>query len=124
MGVDAISSTLSRNGNVLLPVDGAGRVLELLITLDQHWASIRPNAPLVLYACFPRFVYSTNYYLSLSQMAYNTVESARGHLEWMSDAIMKRFVGLRENAFAFRHVHILHDIEELKVRPIVHEDAC
>lgn len=32
---DAILNTLRTNGNVLLPVDTAGRVLELLLILEQ-----------------------------------------------------------------------------------------
>lgn len=38
MTTDTTMKTLRGDGNVLLPTDTAGRVLELLLTLDQHWA--------------------------------------------------------------------------------------
>lgn len=114
--LEAISSTISRNGNVLLPVDSAGRVLELLLTLDQHWTASRPNAPLILCVNQLFYLFWRLFAPSLSHTAFNTAENARGHLEWMSDAVLKRFVTNRDNAFAFRHVNIAHDIEELKVQ--------
>ena len=41
-------STLRGDGNVLLPVDTAGRVLELVLLLEGHWAEHRLTYPLVL----------------------------------------------------------------------------
>jgi cleavage and polyadenylation specificity factor subunit 2 len=35
--LDAVMATLRGDGNVLLPVDSAGRVLELVLLLDRHW---------------------------------------------------------------------------------------
>jgi cleavage and polyadenylation specificity factor subunit 2 len=35
--VDTVLSTLRADGNVLLPVDSAGRVLELVLLLDKYW---------------------------------------------------------------------------------------
>lgn len=46
---ESIAKTTRQNGNVLLPVDSAGRVLELLLLLDAHWAHARHTLPLVLY---------------------------------------------------------------------------
>jgi hypothetical protein len=34
---DSIMQTLESGGNALLPVDTAGRVLELLLVLHQYW---------------------------------------------------------------------------------------
>ena len=34
-----VRDTLRRGGNVLLPVDTAGRVLELIILLEEFWQS-------------------------------------------------------------------------------------
>jgi len=39
--------TLKGDGNVLLPTDTAGRVLELLLTFDQHWAYAFPLSRLI-----------------------------------------------------------------------------
>jgi len=35
--IDPLMAALRAGGNVLLPVDTAGRVLELLLLLDSHW---------------------------------------------------------------------------------------
>ena len=35
--VEYVMAALRRDGNVLLPVDASGRVLELLLILDKHW---------------------------------------------------------------------------------------
>lgn len=35
--LDAVLSTLRGDGSVLLPVDSAGRVLELILLLERHW---------------------------------------------------------------------------------------
>ena len=41
-------------------------------------------------------------------MANNTIEFAKSQLEWMSDAIMKKFDNNRENQFAFQYVNIYY----------------
>jgi hypothetical protein len=38
----------------------------------------------------------------LTHEAYNTIEFAKGLLEWMSDAIQKKFDNNRENTFNFK----------------------
>lgn len=41
--IDTIQKTLRANGNVLLPVDTAGRVLELIQILEWvSWGKIKP----------------------------------------------------------------------------------
>ena len=42
--VDAIMSTLRLGGNVLVPVDASGRVIELLLLLSAHWKRQRLDA--------------------------------------------------------------------------------
>ncbi len=37
----SIMHTLRSDGNVLMPVDTAGRVLELILLLEHHWATER-----------------------------------------------------------------------------------
>lgn len=39
--IDRVVDTLRDGGDVLLPCDSAGRVLELLLALDQHWMANR-----------------------------------------------------------------------------------
>ena len=95
---DAVMKVLRNDGNVLLPIDTAGRVLELVLHLEQLWGANKLNAyHLVLY----------------NNVAYNTVEFAKSHLEWMNDAITNTFDTHRTNAFATRFLHMCHSREEL-----------
>eukprot|EP00026_Physarum_polycephalum_P004310 Phypoly_transcript_04328.p1 GENE.Phypoly_transcript_04328~~Phypoly_transcript_04328.p1 ORF type:complete len:736 (+),score=97.57 Phypoly_transcript_04328:38-2209(+) len=93
---------LRGGGNVLLPTDTAGRVLELLLCIDQYWTYNRLS----------------NYSVALlNNVSYNTVEFAKSQLEWMSDTVMKSFDNSRENPFAFKYVNLCHTLEELDNLP-------
>ena len=80
--------SLGENGNVLLPVDTSGRVLELLVTMDQYWIENKISFTIAF----------------LSYQSYNTIEFAKSQLEWMSDAVVSAFDLRRENVFAFKLV--------------------
>ncbi len=96
--MDAVMATMRRGGDVLMPTDTAGRTLELLLLLENHWTKNRLGSyKLVL----------------LHNMAFNTVEFARSQLEWMSDAISRQFDLQRSNPFELRHIHVIHSLEEL-----------
>ena len=41
----SVMHTLRSDGNVLMPVDTAGRVLELILLLEHHWATERWAQP-------------------------------------------------------------------------------
>lgn len=85
----SILSAVRRDGNVLVPVDPAGRVLELLLLLEERWAKQQLGAyQLVL----------------LTTVAYNTMEFARSHLEWMGENVGRNFDRDRLNAFNTRYV--------------------
>jgi len=99
---DSIVNTLKRDGNVLLPTDTAGRSLELLVSLEQYWSY---------------FKYQQWGLAFLTHVAFNTVEFAKGLLEWMSDAIQKKFDNNRENTFNFSYVKVCHTLEDLDLLP-------
>ena len=92
-------TTLQRNGNVLIPTDSAGRVLELLMLLDQHWTYNN----LCKFRWTKRPAYSLAF---LSHAAYSSIEFAQGQLEWMSDNLIKQFENSRENPFDLRWVFL------------------
>eukprot|EP01125_Pyxidicula_operculata_P014680 TRINITY_DN4916_c0_g1_i1.p1 TRINITY_DN4916_c0_g1~~TRINITY_DN4916_c0_g1_i1.p1 ORF type:complete len:585 (+),score=119.09 TRINITY_DN4916_c0_g1_i1:17-1771(+) len=94
---DSLIATLRNNGNVLLPVDSAGRVLELLLILEQHWNNFHHSYPIIF----------------LTNVSYNTVEFAKMTLEWMSDSIMKKFISNRENSFQFSSIKLCHKVSEV-----------
>jgi len=97
---DAILSTLRSGGNVLMPTDTAGRALELALCLDQQWRAMRLGGQYGI--------------ALLTNCAFSTVEFAKSQLEWMGDAISQAFDTTRENPFDFKHLKLVHTIEELK----------
>ncbi|XWS48451.1 hypothetical protein CRYUN_Cryun13aG0078100 [Craigia yunnanensis] len=99
--VDTISKTLEAGGNVLLPVDTAGRVLELLLVLEEHWSLKSFNFPIFFLTC----------------VASSTMDYVKSFLEWMSDAIAKSFETSRDNAFLLKHVTLLISKNELVKAP-------
>ncbi|CAN0273767.1 unnamed protein product, partial [Discosporangium mesarthrocarpum] len=93
-----VMDTIRGGGNVLLPTDTAGRVLELLVLLDGHWKKNKLGSyRLVL----------------LHNTAFNTAEYAKSQLEWMSNEISRDFDLQRSNPFQLHNVHIIHSLEEL-----------
>jgi len=97
---ESIGSTLKSGGCALLPVDSAGRVLELLMMIHQYWETMKIGKDQY------RFVF-------LSHESYNTVDFARGQIEWMSSSCIKLFDTHRDNPFSLRHLTICHTKEEL-----------
>ena len=73
-------------GNVLVPVDTAGRALELVLLLERAWADARLTYPLLL----------------LTPVAYTTLEFAKSQLEWMNSDMARAFEQSRDNPFACR----------------------
>ncbi|XP_044264414.1 probable cleavage and polyadenylation specificity factor subunit 2 [Tribolium madens] len=96
-----ILQTLRNNGNVLVAVDTAGRVLELAHMLDQLWRN--KESGLLVYSL-----------ALLSNVSYNVVEFAKSQIEWMSDKLMRSFEGARNNPFQFKHLQLCHSLHELQ----------
>ncbi|CAA3000135.1 cleavage and polyadenylation specificity factor subunit 2 [Olea europaea subsp. europaea] len=96
--LDAILKTVRADGNVLLPVDTAGRVLELILILEQFWEQHQLTYPIFF----------------LTYVASSTIDYAKSFLEWMSDSIAKSFEHTRDNAFLLKHVTLLINNSELE----------
>lgn len=99
--VEIISKTLEGGGNVLLPVDTAGRVLELLLVLEENWSLKSLNFP----------IYFVTY------VSASTIDYVKSFLEWMSDAIAKSFETSRDNAFLLKNIKLLTSKSELDSVP-------
>lgn len=95
-----ILQTLRQQGNVLVAVDSAGRVLELAHMLDQLWRN--KESGLLAYSL-----------ALLNNVGYNVIEFAKSMIEWMSKKLMDSFEGARHNPFQFRHVQLCHSLAEL-----------
>ncbi len=70
---DAVLQTLRNDGNVLIPVDPSGRVLEILMILNAMWEEKRLMYPL----------------LFVGPVVKATLEFARCQLEWMNEDLVK-----------------------------------
>lgn len=92
-------AALRRDGNVLCPVDASGRVLELLLVLDQHWERQRLSGAYNL--CW------------VGPMTWNTIEFARSQLEWMAEPLGQQFDCGRGHPYALKSVNICSSIAEL-----------
>ncbi|XP_020574589.1 cleavage and polyadenylation specificity factor subunit 2 isoform X2 [Phalaenopsis equestris] len=99
--LEAILKVLRANGNILLPVDTAGRVLELLLILEQYWSQ--------QHLSFPIFF--------LTNVATSSIDYVKSFLEWMSDSIAKSFEHTRDNAFLLKHINIIINKSELENIP-------
>lgn len=99
-----ILSAVRKDGNVLLAVDTAGRILELAQLLDQLWRSKESGL----------WVYSL---AILNNVSYNVVEFAKSQVEWMSERMMKSFESHRTNPFAFKHITQCHTLKDLEQVP-------
>eukprot|EP01138_Halocafeteria_seosinensis_P010740 gb/GECG01010968.1/.p1 GENE.gb/GECG01010968.1/~~gb/GECG01010968.1/.p1 ORF type:complete len:833 (+),score=103.21 gb/GECG01010968.1/:1-2499(+) len=87
--------SLRSGGNVLFAGDCAGRVLELLLRLDESW---NPNYPLVF----------------LNHVAKNILQFVKTELEWMNEKIVRKFVKDNENPFDLKHVQVVNSLQALK----------
>ncbi|KAG0453066.1 hypothetical protein HPP92_025730 [Vanilla planifolia] len=101
--LEALLKVLWGNGNVLLPVDTAGRVLELILILEQFWSQ--------QHLTFPIFF--------LTNVSTSTIDYVKSFLEWMNDSIAKSFEHTRDNAFLLKHVNLIINKSELEKVPDV-----
>ena len=87
---------------MLVPVDTAGRVVELGLLFDEAWTQEKiSHYPIAI----------------LNYLAFNTLDFARSMIEWMSDTVSNRFDLNRENPFQFKNVHLCHSRQELDALP-------
>ncbi|CAF1601439.1 unnamed protein product, partial [Adineta ricciae] len=99
-----ILETMRRDGNVLICVDTAGRVLELALLLEQLWRNEQSGL----------FAYSL---ALLNNFSHQVIEFARSQVEWMADKIVRQFEESRANPFQLRYVKLCHNLSDLeKVR--------
>lgn len=104
--IPAVTRAVERGGNVLIPTDAAGRVVELAVELETAWERDDPLRAASLYVAHP--------------FASKTFIFARSMIEWMSDEVARRFDVSRENLFIFKHVKPISSLDEIdSSRPCV-----
>lgn len=98
-----ILDTLRGGGNVLIPCDTAGRVLEIALMLDHIWSKKESGL--------------SAYSLALvSNVAVKMISLASSTVVWMSDDIYQD-TNTRDKAFKFKHLQLKHKIIELGYLP-------
>lgn len=99
-----ILQTMRNDGNVLVAVDTAGRMLELVQLLDQMWRTTESGL--------------SPYSLALlNNVSFNVIEFAKSQVEWMSDKILRSFEENRNNPYNLKHVRLCHNLAELAKIP-------
>ncbi|KAL6633945.1 hypothetical protein ACP70R_026616 [Stipagrostis hirtigluma subsp. patula] len=94
--IDTLVKVLARGGSVLLPVDTAGRVLEILFILDKYWTE--GMAPIYF----------------LTNVSTSTIDYVKSFLEWMNDSFSKSFEQDRKNPFLLKYVTLIINKDELE----------
>jgi len=97
--VETVLAVLRRDGNVLIPVDASGRILEYLLLLSQHWDRQRLSGAYNL--CW------------MAPMAQNTLDYARSQLEWMAAPLGSQFDSQRGHPFQLNNVNVCGSLPEL-----------
>jgi cleavage and polyadenylation specificity factor subunit 2 len=97
---ESILKTLRNDGNVLLCIDTAGRVLELAHFLDQLWKN--ENSGLSSYSI-----------ALLNYVSISVIEFAKSQVEWMNDKLVQSFEIGRYNPFDFKHIKLCQSLNEL-----------
>ncbi|EKX38664.1 hypothetical protein GUITHDRAFT_89302 [Guillardia theta CCMP2712] len=97
--IEHVMSAIRQDGNVLIPVDSTGRVLELLIVLDELWQQ-NPHLRGVTLAF-------------LSPESRSIIDMAMSQTEWLSKHVNQRFIQSRHNVFHLENVHRCCSREEL-----------
>lgn len=97
---DTIFKTLQRSGNVLIPVDSAGRILELALILDRAWSQNERNMRRLGYGL-----------ALLTNFSYTTTSLAQLLGEYMCDEARDT---KGAGPFDFNHIHLCHDFAELE----------
>lgn len=102
--ISTILETVRQDGNVIIVVDTAGRVLELMQLLEQLWRNAESGLSAYSLAL-------------LNHVGYNVVDFAKNMLEWMSDTVTKQFEEQRSYPFHFKHLNLCHSLQELEKIP-------
>lgn len=98
--VETVLAVLRRDGNVLLPADASGRVIELILVLQQHWEKQRLG--------------ETYNLVWLGPLVPNTAEFARCQLEWMSDRQGHAFDTQQSHPLKLSAVHFFTSVTQLQ----------
>ena len=92
---------MRQDGNVIIVVDTAGRVLELMQLLEQLWRNAESGLSAYSLAL-------------LNHVGYNVVDFAKNMLEWMSDTVTKQFE-VKQSANYFVQVKFLCCLQNFKL---------
>ncbi|KAJ1500269.1 hypothetical protein HMI55_004067 [Coelomomyces lativittatus] len=93
--LETIVTTLQGGGDVLLPIDGACRWLELAYILDTAWYQQGYTYPIYC----------------VSHVAEHVIRAAAGMLEWFSESLTQVFSTTRTSPFEWTSITFTQDVE-------------
>ena len=99
--IETCLGCLRSEGSVLIPIDAAGRVLEILLILNKYWNEKRLPYPLAV----------------VGPMVHTTLDFARSQLEWMNESLVKSLGHTKDNPLALRGVSLCASMAEVKKLP-------
>ncbi|CAJ0586897.1 unnamed protein product, partial [Mesorhabditis spiculigera] len=97
--VKKIVDTATNGGEVMIVTDTAGRSLEIAFFLDSCWSAINDL--------------KTTSLVLMSNVAASVVDHAKMHIDWMNKTVAERFETTAQNPFKFKHVHLVHRLQDL-----------
>lgn len=101
--IKSVTSCLLKGGECLIPVDSAGRCLEILLVLHSHWK---------LNNLVKRFSL-----VFLSHTAKHTIDFANTFVEWTSESCQKNFNKNKRKPFDFEFLRICTKMSDLDFIP-------
>eukprot|EP01064_Diplonema_japonicum_P002084 TRINITY_DN11342_c0_g3_i1.p1 TRINITY_DN11342_c0_g3~~TRINITY_DN11342_c0_g3_i1.p1 ORF type:complete len:795 (+),score=202.69 TRINITY_DN11342_c0_g3_i1:48-2432(+) len=88
--IDTVMGTLRRDGNILIPTDATGRVMELMLMMENHWKSVYGDGGTAPYSI-----------VFLCEYGECTVAMAEQALEFASDSVRQIFEARGLNPLSF-----------------------
>lgn len=100
-------------GDCVVCADSAGRILELLIVLDQAWPGLKRRIASEQQTTGGAENSHSPHLVYLSYVGCTVIEFARSMVEWMNDHLCSMFEQSRLNPYRLQHFTICHSLDEL-----------
>jgi len=98
-----MSTLCQQHGDVLIPADSCGTVLEILINLEEMWKRDENLQRVPV--------------LFLQNVSSSTIEYVKSQIEWMATTISSHFNDKRTNPFEFNVVEVVDKLETIEEYP-------
>ncbi|PVU93455.1 hypothetical protein BB561_003268 [Smittium simulii] len=104
-----IQSQIGTGGNVMIPVDSAARILELLLLIERY-IDLQPSS--IQQVDTSSISPITEVYL-VSRYGNRVIRFAQSMLEWVNENLANEFSKNRKNPFELKHIKIVNSLKQL-----------